>query len=175
MKVNFSNFPWNFFTSKIRSQRVQFTTSPFSWYQSIIKLLFLYQIKSFFSRVSRYLSNQLYLVIITLPLCSILSWKYWQRSWPGHLGYRQPLLPTNHPLQSHLIKIQQLKRLIRASHLRYTHSMSSTRLGPFWCSEHSGILAHRLTSARPKSLVTRKPVPTTEEDQGTLFNHALQL
>lgn len=48
------------------------------------------------------------------------------------------------------------------------------RLALFWCSEHSGIPAHHLTSEKPKSLMAHKPVSTTEEDQGTLFNHALQ-
>lgn len=92
VKAKSTSFPWKPFPGKSRSQRVQFTTRAFSWCQPIIKLIFfLQQIKSFFSLVSRYLSNQLYF----FPSSAQRS--HWnaglQRIWPGRPDYKKRSLP----------------------------------------------------------------------------------
>lgn len=97
IKAKSTSFPWKPFTGKSRSQRVQFTTRAFSWCQPIIKLIFfLQQIESFFSFVSRYLSNQLYF----FP--SSAQRFHWnaglQRIWPGRPDYKRAPLPGQlHP------------------------------------------------------------------------------
>lgn len=94
----------------------------------------------------------------------MLSEKYWQRIWPGHLGYKRPPLPTNRPLKPILLKSANSKGshrpLVLISDTLGAFSVAGSAFG-FWCSERTGILAHLLTSERPKAPVTQQPVPTT--------------